>query len=71
MAAGAPANYIADLQASIRLQLLEQIAAYNRELAMSSTIAGSAKEARLIFDRDAMQFRADRIQAFLIHYHAL
>ena len=67
----APWDFVADSQARGRLQMINKIDAYNRELALKSTITGSEKEARLIFVRDALQDRADQTVAFLNHYFTL
>ena len=71
MAIGAPPEWISDNVAAIRLRLVTQVAAFNAELALKSTIPGSAKEARLIFYRDAQQSRIDQGTAFLNHYFTL
>ena len=71
MAIGAPPDWISDHTASERLKLINQVNAFNAELAKASTIPGSEKEARLIFYRDAMQDRIDQGFAFLTHYFTL
>ena len=67
----APYDFSGDAEARGRLQIVNKIAAYNKELGMSSVIAGSEHEARLISFRDALVFREARAVAFLIHYNSL
>lgn len=71
MALGAPSQYIADQQATIRLNLLERVAAYDRELGMKSAIPGTEHFDRLTQARADVQFRVDQATAFLIHYSTL
>ncbi len=71
MALGAPSQYIADQQATIRLNLVERVAAYDRELAMKSAIPGTEHFDRLTQARADVQFRVDQLTAFLIHYSTL
>jgi len=67
----APWEFVADEQARARLQIVNKIDAYNRELALASTITGSDHEARLIFFRDALVAREAQTVAFLNHYFTL
>lgn len=67
----APWDTGGDAQARSRLQMVNKVDAYTRELALKSTITGSEKEARLTLLRDALQDRIDQTVAFLNHYFTL
>ncbi|MCH7510794.1 MAG: hypothetical protein IIB19_00345 [Chloroflexi bacterium] len=67
----APWDFVADSQGRARLQMVNKVAAYDRELALNSTITGSEKEARLTLLRGALQDRVDQSVAFLNHYFTL